>query len=72
MADVPVVERHTEDWLAQNFTRGIEAWQSYPTPEGYEKTEPSKEENTPIHINGVEARNGASFVVDWIDHWGPP
>ena len=72
MADVPMVERHTRVGLATGFTKDVQAWKSYPTPERYKESKPSKEEDTTIHINGVETRNRASFSVDWIDHWGPP
>lgn len=72
MVDVPVVERHTSRLLAASYTRGSQAWRSYPTPERYKESKPSEEEHTTVHINGIEPGNRASLVVDRVDQGGPP
>ena len=72
MVDVPVVEMHTSRLLALNYTRGSEAWRSYPTPKGYKESKPSEEEHTTVHINGIETGNRASFPVDRVYHRGLP
>ena len=72
MADVPVVEKHTDRVVSKDDGGDIEAWESYPTPKGYKESKPSECEDTTIHINWVECRNRAGLPVDRIDHWGPP
>ena len=72
MADVPVVEKHTDRVVSKDHGGGIGAWESYPTPKGNKESEPSECEDTTIDVNWVERRNRAGLPVDWIDHWGPP
>lgn len=55
MADAPVVERHTRKLSASLFARDGVDWNSYPAPERDKESEPSEEEDTTVHINGVEA-----------------
>lgn len=43
-----------------------------PRPEGNEKAEPGEEEDTPIEADRVEERDGAGFLVDWVDFWLGP
>ena len=54
MANVPVVEKHTREFLATSFAGGIGAWRSYPTPKRYEESKPSKCEDTTIHIDRIQ------------------
>ena len=72
VADVPVVERHTERVVSKDYDERTEAWESYPTPKGYKESKPRECEDTTIHVNWVEPRNRAGLPVDWIDHWSPP
>ena len=72
MADVPGVEKHTGRVVSKDHDGEIEAWESYPTPEGYKESKPSECEDTTIHVNWVQRGDRAGLPVDWIDHWGPP
>ena len=72
LIDVPVVERHTREVLAQKLARGVEDQNSYPTPERYEESKPREKEHTTVYVNGIESRDGASFPIDRIDHGGLP
>lgn len=70
-----MVETHTCQRAVRFAGSGVTstAEDGLPRPESNHETKPAEEENPAIDISeGVEDRNGPSFVVDWVDFRGLP